>query len=147
MHHRRVLCVLLCGWCLTSAVAATASAKQLPGFRSPSGNIACLLVSGPTLRCDIAHSNYGKTLETRCMSRASIDWHGFELRRGAKGAVTCSGGILYNPNTQHPSYSTLPYGKTWSRGTFTCVSRRDGVTCRNSNSHGLFISRQSWRTW
>jgi hypothetical protein len=146
MRRRRLLCLLVCASCLVFAATAS-SATRLPGFRSPSGNIACLLVSGPTLRCDIGHSNYSKTLQTQCMSRASIDWHGFELGRTTKGAVTCSGGILYNPGTQSPAYVKLSYGKNWRQGAFTCQSRRDGVTCRNASGHGLFISRQSWRTW
>jgi hypothetical protein len=146
MRGLSVLCLLFVGLCLTSTGAAS-SATRLPGFRSPSQNIKCLLVSGPTLRCDIAQSNYGKALQARCMSRASIDWHGFELGTTRKGAVTCSGGILYNPDTQKPSYLTLPYGKSWRHAAFTCSSRITGVTCTNRNGHGLFISRQSWRTW
>ncbi|MDX6504869.1 MAG: hypothetical protein QOE29_1994, partial [Gaiellaceae bacterium] len=58
-----------------------------------------------------------------------------------------SGGILYDPGTQRPVYTTLPYGKTSRHGPFTCVSRFTGVTCTSDRGHGLFISRQSWRAW
>jgi acetylornithine deacetylase/succinyl-diaminopimelate desuccinylase-like protein len=54
-------------------------------------------------------------------------------------------GILYDPGTQRPVYTTLPYGKVWRRGPFTCASRLAGVTCTNTRGHGLFLSRQSWR--
>ncbi len=78
---------------------------------------------------------------------AGVDWHGFTLSATGKGQLNCSGGILYNPSTQTPSYVTLPYGKSWQRGVFTCTSRLSGVTCRNRAGHGLFVSRQSWRVW
>lgn len=76
-----------------------------------------------------------------------VDWHGFTLGATKKGAVTCSGGILYDPDTQRPHYVALPYGKSWRQGVFTCFSRVSGVTCRNRQSHGLFISRHAWRAW
>jgi len=141
------------------SVVPSAAATVLPGFRSPSGNIRCLFVPGvrplgggpaPTdLRCDIARASYAKTLQARCMrpDGSGVDWHGFELGTGRKGAVTCSGGILYNPGTQHPSYVTLPYGKTWRHGGYTCWSRITGVTCRNVAGHGLFVAREAWRVW
>jgi hypothetical protein len=54
---------------------------------------------------------------------------------------------MYDPNTQHPGYVTLAYGKTWRHGPFTCSSDVTGVTCRNRAGHGLFLSRQSWRAF
>ena len=80
-------------------------------------------------------------------SGAGVDWHGFTLTATGRGAINCSGGILYNPATQRPGYATLPCGKSWRHGTFTCTSRVTGVTCRNRAGHGLFVSRQSWRVW
>jgi hypothetical protein len=138
---------------LVLALAATGSAAAaktpLPEIRSPSGNIRCLFVPGhpDVLRCDIGRADYAKALQQRCITRATVDWHGFELPAAGKGAVTCSGGILYSPDTQRPTYTTLPYGRSWSHGVFTCSSRMTGLTCRNRAGHGLFISRESWRAW
>jgi hypothetical protein len=81
------------------------------------------------------------------MARASLDWHGFELPAAGKGAVTCSGGVLYDPDTQRPSYVVLPYGHRWQHAGFTCLSQSSGVTCTNAARHGLLVSRQSWRVW
>jgi hypothetical protein len=129
--------------------SGASAATRLPGFHSPSGRIKCLLVPGrpSVLRCEIANAAYAKKLQDRCSSRASLDWHGFELGATGKGLVTCSGGILFNPATQRPSYVNLPYGKTWRHGVFTCSSRVSGVTCRNRKGHGLFISRLTWRAF
>jgi hypothetical protein len=35
----------------------------------------------------------------------------------------------------------LRYGSKWSRGGFTCASRRTGLRCRNRSGHGWFLSR------
>jgi hypothetical protein len=135
---------------LVLATSAPALAADLPGFRSPSGNISCLFIpSGSghapaTILCKLAHADYAKALQSRCKG---LDWHGFLLPAARKGAVNCSGGILYNPTTQHPSYITLAYGKTWRQKMFSCTVQVAGVTCSNRYGHGMFISRQTWRTW
>jgi hypothetical protein len=152
--RRLVTLLLLAGACAPVAAAAT-----IPGFRSPSGNIKCLFIpSAPTgsggrtpatILCTVAHADYAKTLQARCLgpTGAGVDWHGFLLPAARKGTVSCSGGALYNPTTQHPSYVTLAYGKTWRQKMFSCTSAFNGVNCSNPSGHGMFISRQSWRTW
>ena len=101
------------------------------------------------LRCEIAHSSYAAKLQARCMrpDGSGVDWHGFELPGTGKGAVTCTGGILYDVGKQRPAFVVLPYGQSWTVGVFICSSRVGGVTCRNRAGHGLFISRESWRAW
>ena len=138
--------------CVALAAAAPAGAAKtpLPGVRTPSGNIQCLFVPGSlgaSLHCEIRSASYATRLQNRCMKVTTVDWHGFELARTGKSKVICSGGILYNPDTQRPAYRTLAYGKTWTHGGFTCVSATTGLTCRNPASHGIFISRESWRAW
>jgi hypothetical protein len=140
------------GW--FASIVAGAALTLLPGFHSPSGNIRCFAVpivgtGASMLRCEIRRSSYASALQARCMrpDGSGVDWHGFELTQTGKGAVTCSGGILYDTGTQRPSFVDLPYGRTWRRVGFTCVSRVTGVTCRNGRGHGLFISRESWRAW
>lgn len=147
MSRRLATLVALVACAGISALPASAL-RLLPGFHSPSGNIRCFLVAG-TLRCDLGHADYAAALQAYCMrpGGAGLDWHGFELGAARKGAVTCSGGILYSPGQERPSYANLPYGASWRRGAFTCRSRVAGVTCRNGKGHGLFLSRQSWRAW
>jgi hypothetical protein len=137
-----------------AAVADASAPKPIPGIHSPSGNIRCLFVppphasSTPSLHCSITHASYAAELQHQCSAMpAGVDWHGFELSPARRGAVTCSGGILYDPSTERPEYSTLGYGKTWRHGPYTCTSRVTGLTCTNTNRHGLFISRASWRTF
>ena len=158
MKRRLVILLALAVSVLASASVA-GSATRLPGFRSPSGNVSCLFIpSAPlsgggrtpaTILCKLAHAAYAKTLQARCLgpTGAGVDWHGFTLPAARKGAINCSGGSLYNPTKQHPSYVTLAYGKTWRQKMFSCTSKVAGVNCSNPSGHGIFISRQTWRTW
>ncbi len=159
VNRRLFLIVLmLCVLALTST-SMGAAGTRLPGFRSPSGNIRCLFLPPgrddtghplpSQLQCSIAQADYAEKLQARCMapSRAGVDWHGWSLSPTGKGMIVCSGGILYNPDTQRPSYGTLPYGESWRQAVFTCWSRVTGVSCRSRHGHGLLISRQAWRAW
>jgi hypothetical protein len=134
---RRLLVVAL----IALAAAGGASAATVPGFHSPSGNIKCLLVQPKALVCQIASSSYAKTLQAKCNG---VDWHGFYLSAGKAATRNCSGGILY---TGTPRYVDLPYGKSWTRGPFTCRSALTGVTCRSRTGHGVTVSRQAYRLW
>ena len=124
-----------------AASSATAGRTVLPGFRSPSGNIRCFVVD--KLYCSIGRSAYGGRLQARC----DLDWHGFVLGSSAKAKVYCTSNSAYDMGKQRPSNRILPYGKSFHRGSFTCTSRVTGITCRNRNGHGLFVSRQAWRAW
>jgi hypothetical protein len=149
VHRLLGLPVALALVALVLPVSAPA-ATRLPGFRSPSGNIKCLFLPGrpSTMLCRIAEAVYVKRLEAHCSAPPiELDWAGFTLAATRKGSVSCSGGILYSPDTQVPSYVTLPYGHTWRHGVFTCRSRLTGITCESRAGHGLFVSRAAWRAW
>jgi hypothetical protein len=141
--------VVIAAVAMSSSASGSPGVRNVAGFRSPSGNIHCYYDlkayapngSQPLLTCGLRHANYAMRLQRRCLAG---DWHGFGLRSNAKPTLFCSG----NPNFSiHPVYTTLAYGKSWTRGQFTCISRITGTTCRNAGGHGLFISRQSYRTW
>jgi hypothetical protein len=137
--------------CLLGVGSPAGAATRLPGVRTPSRNIGCLLVPGrsPSLLCSLTRAGYSARLQSQCMTPggAGVDWHGFTLSSTGKGLLNCSGGSLVNLATQRPSYSTLAYGHVRRLGPFACSSSRAGLTCRNGRGHGLFISRESWRAW
>ena len=146
MRLALVLAALLALGASGSAVAMT----TLPGFRSPSHNIRCFRnAEAPrVIHCSIAQAAYAKRLTAYCASPPiGVDWGGFELGATRKGAITCTGGVLYSPDTQRLNDTVLRYGKVWHSGPFTCWSRVAGVTCKSRSGHGLFVSRQSWRVW
>jgi hypothetical protein len=154
--------VLLVGALPAAPRAVAETGRVLTGFHSPSGNIRCLYIPPSrddtghplpaSLLCSIRKANYAARLQTGCMNPngetgAGVDWHRWRLAPTRQASVLCSGGILYNPDTDQPRYQTLAYGRSWQRGVFTCASATVGVTCRTTQGHGLFISRQSWRAW
>ncbi len=146
----RVTGLFLVAVALIAPTGAVAKKTPLPGFHSPSGNIKCFYVPGrpAILRCRIGEATYANRLTSYCASTPiGLDWAGFELAPTRKGAVTCSGGVLYSPERQVPVFVNRPYGTTWRHGVFRCESKRTGVTCRSRTGHGLFISRASWRAW
>jgi len=137
---------------LVLVAAAAAAPKPIPGIRSPSGAIKCLYIprfgatGRPELLCMVTRAAYAARLQKSCSrGKAGLDWHGFELPTAGKATVVCSGGVLYDPSTQRPTYALLRYGRTWKHGAYTCVSRVTGITCTNSARHGLFVSRLSYR--
>ena len=68
-----------------------------------------------------------------------LDWgYGYELIGATARAKTfCAGDTAHDPRAP-----ILPYGKTWKKGPFTCLSRRIGLRCANRAGHGFFLSRQ-----
>jgi hypothetical protein len=112
------------------------------GIATPSRNITCFPLRG-TLHCQIAETSYRRAVQAYCTKTAHLDWVGFEVGPAERGVPTCSGGAL----TEYPpTFSTLAYGRTWRSGSISCISRVTGLTC-TAGTHGLFISRASWRGW
>jgi uncharacterized protein DUF6636 len=143
------LAMVITAVAMSSSAAGGSGARVVPGFRSPSGNISCYYNpkafarrgTKRLLTCGLRHADYAMRLQRRCLAG---DWHGFGLDTKARPTSFCSG----NPDFSiRPVYTTLVYGASWTRGPFTCSSRITGVTCRNQSAHGLFISRQAYRTW
>jgi hypothetical protein len=119
--------------------------------KTPTRNISCFYVPmKPTVRgsllCDIRRASYLGALQKNCIASSGLDWHGFSLTSNGRGRVICSGGVLYDIGRDTPTFTVLPYGKTWRYRSFTCVSRPNGLTCSNNQRHGLFLSRETWHT-
>lgn len=154
---RRRLGAALAAVALLSVSADAAAITRLPGFRTPTRNISCFFVLPSrddagrllpgNLLCSVAHATYAAKLQSVCAARAGVDWHGWTLAPTGRGAVSCSGGILYDPGRFRPGYVTLGYGRTMTRIGIACASALRGVTCTNARGHGLFVSRASWRVW
>jgi hypothetical protein len=120
-------------------VVIAAPARAEPAsyfFRTPSKNIYCAWLSAsPVLRCDILSGV--RPLPPKPPS-CDFDWGaGFDLRRTGRARILC-----VSDSVVTSAAKVLRYGQTWRRGGFTCISRTVGLRCRNSSSHGFFLSRQ-----
>jgi len=123
----------------TTPAAATA-VLHLATFRSPTGNIGCVLLDGDA-RCDIERRSWSPP--PRPASCPTIVDFGQGLQMQATGApqFVCAG-----DTARDPASPPLPYGRATRVGPFECVSRTTGMTCtRPADGHGFFLSIQSYR--
>jgi hypothetical protein len=122
---------------LVCAVPAKAFVLQ---FRTPSANIGCMFSSepgrgGPYLRCDIRSGLKPKPQRPK---GCTVDWtFGYEMNMKGRARMVCAGDTVVNGRAK-----VVTYGSKWSRGGFTCVSRRTGLRCRNRSGHGFLLSKQ-----
>jgi hypothetical protein len=120
-------------------VPASAARSIVVSFRTPSGNIGCVYSSGlgpgPSLRCDIRSGLRPRPAKPR---GCDLDWgDSYELGRTGRARVTCHGDTAILPNAR-----VLRYGSSWTRRGFVCISRVNGLRCRNAGDHGFFLSKQ-----
>ena len=124
---------------LALAFAAPAQAV-LVQFRTPSANIGCVFSSepgriGPYLRCDILSGLKPKPVRPK---GCTVDWgFGYQMRWKGRATTVCAGDTAVDRRAK-----VLRYGTTWSRGGFTCVSRKTGLRCSNRARQGFFLSKQ-----
>ena len=116
----------------SSAIATPAS------FVLPSGNIYCALVGveQDALRCEIRSMlNPMPPQPDDC----EFDWGaGFLLPQQSQAEILCIS------DTIGGSDYTLSYESIWSNAGFECKSQKIGLTCKNSNGQGFFLSREKW---
>jgi hypothetical protein len=118
---------------------AGATFPGFTGFRTPSKNIVCGHLraqngSPEFLRCDIFSG-----LRPQPRRAGELDWTGISMSARRRATPTCAGDTVSDP-----SFRVLPYGRSWSKGSFTCLSSRIGVSCANRAGHGFFLSRERW---
>ena len=119
-------------------LAGSAAADLAIPFRTPSGNIGCYYVSNRnlsgTLRCDIRSGLKPAPAKPKS---CTLDWgDSYELSQTGRARLTCHGDTAIDPTSR-----VLEYGTRWSRGGFTCTSRKAGLRCSNRSGHGFFLSR------
>ena len=110
-------------------------------FVLPSGNIYCALVgvNQDALRCEIRSMLNPKPPQP---DSCEFDWGaGFLLPQQSKPQVLCIS------DTIGGSDYTLSYESIWSNAGFECKSQTIGLTCKNSNGQGFFLSREKWNVF
>jgi hypothetical protein len=117
-------------------LATPAFADDSISFRSPSGNISCLLMTGDYAgaRCDMRQlmPSYRKR-----PADCDLEWgDSFEVGPRGRGGLVCHGDTVFSPDA-----FALDYGKSVSLGGITCDSEESGITCTNGRGHGFSISR------
>jgi hypothetical protein len=121
-----------------SALVAAGSAEALVSFKSPSGNIGCVLGKRDGVRCDIREKSWKPPPKP---SWCDVDWGGgVQVGRRHRASFVCAGDTVLGADR------TLGYGKSIRRGRFECFSRTTGMRCVNHrNHHGFKLSRERYR--
>jgi len=71
---------------------------------------------------------------------------GFVVLMDGPGRPVYSYGADYRDRRPHAH--TLRFGQRWHDGYVRCTSRRNGLTCRNRDHHGLWLGRYvGYRVW
>jgi hypothetical protein len=119
---------------LALLLTSAGDAAALVMFSSPSRNIGCAIDRG-FARCDVAnHSWRAPAKPKRCM----LDWgNGLIVGGRGRGQYVCAGDTVLQQRG-----AVLGYGRSRTVGSFTCTSRRSGMTCSHSGSgHGFTVSK------
>ena len=106
------------------------------GFMTPSGNIFCNgAVESREISCTIVE-RMGQPALQRPASCTATWGHTFHL--SATGAVT----LACTNAPRRVNYTDIAsYGATGQFGDITCQSETTGLTCRNRDGRGFFLSR------
>lgn len=114
---------------------------HLEHFRTPSGNIGCVLSQGGA-RCDIRKRDWAP-LPRPATCPEQVDYgQGLQVAHGGQASFVCAGDTALEPGL-----AALSYGTAARVGGSECISRTDGVTCVNQAGHGFFISVQSYQVF
>lgn len=130
--------VVLCALLMAPAAAA---AQDTLFFRSPTGNIACMITNDgyAEARCDLRDFTPGFRRPPDCEQ----DWdHAFAVGPAGPGMPICAGDTVAMPGAP-----VLNYGGSVSLGGFTCTSDRSGMTCVNRQGHGFSVARARQRVF
>jgi hypothetical protein len=123
--------------------AITSKAKaivHLTTFRSPTGNIGCVILDR-TARCDISQRSWKPPPRPASCSREVDFGQGLEVGGSGKGSFVCAGDTALDPTG-----TPLSYGDASIEGDLACVSAFTGMTCSDlTDRHGFFISRERYR--
>jgi hypothetical protein len=111
-------------------------------FRTPSNRIHCMFYTPegkaePTgIACDIDQSVIKKPILPRPKD-CEYDWgQHFELGNDSDAGMGCVSDWVGSEDSP-----VLAYGNSIRRGKIVCTSESTGLTCRNANGHGFFLSK------
>jgi hypothetical protein len=112
-------------------------ALALKAFRSPTGNIACML-SAKSVRCDIAAKNWTAPRPPGCPGEVDFG-QGLTMNASGPAQVVCAGDTVLNPRAV-----VLEYGQTSRIGSIECESDDEGMDCSNDAGGEFSLSRDSY---
>ena len=126
-----------------AGLASGPALADVTQFRTPSGNIYCSAgVEGNTfsdITCDLSERTGPSTLPEP--AECDGDW-GYQVYMGASGPVVVKCGSAVHHNFSGLAIDVARYGQNSGVGRIQCQSSEKGLTCRNEDGHGFFLSRR-----
>lgn len=109
-------------------------------FRTPSANIHCMAWNNPSpyIRCDILQIDAEPGPTRDCPVEEGLWGHSFLLEEGGSAQAICT-----NDAVVSEASPVLQYGESFSYGSMSCTSERQGLTCENADGGGFSLSRAS----
>ena len=145
-QRRAVLATLVICVGAGLAGAPNASARPADGyFKTPSGNIICFYDTGPAkfVQCGIRSGLKPAVHAHRCLVGDPVHDRIDLPASGRPTVPRCAGDP--GPFLGYQQHArTLAYGRHWSGAGMRCTSAKRGLTCRNRDGHGFFLSRARW---
>jgi hypothetical protein len=120
-------------------VEAPTAVVHLQSFRSPSGNIGCVMFEGGA-RCDIRKREWSPPSRPASCPEQVDFGQGLSVDHTGEASFVCAGDTALDP-----SATPLEYGEASEMGGTQCISRSEGITCANHSGHGFFVSIQSYK--
>lgn len=134
---RRRVAVLLAAAGAALAPGALAAPAQAGSFRSPSGNIGCVILSDYA-RCDVRARTFHAPARPASCDLEYGDAIGVG-RKSRRGSFVCHGDTARDPRARK-----LAYGRSISVGSMRCTSSTAGIRCANRSGHGFFVARERY---
>ena len=120
-------------------------------FKTPSGKIFCQWSTGGSpsalLECGVT-TGLKPPLPKTGADCKHLDYVGNRISLAITGRaqpVPCAGDA--GPFADPAHSVLLRYGKAWGAGGLRCSEKTSGLTCKNRDGHGFFMSLRSWRTF
>jgi hypothetical protein len=120
-------------------IEAPSAVVHLQSFRSPSGNIGCVMFEGGA-RCDIRKREWSPPSRPASCPEQVDFGQGLSVEHTGGASFVCAGDTAIDP-----SATELAYGEASELGGTQCISRSEGVTCANHAGHGFFVATQSYK--
>ena len=133
MRQVGMLVLVVAAW---PGVAAT---QEFIHFRSPSGNIDCMLSSGWSGAGALCAIREGTLSFAQVPDPCPHGAWGHFFSVGPKGAAAP---VCVTEGVSTEDAWVLPYGAALSLGGVTCTSLTTGMTCANAAGHGFTLARR-----
>jgi hypothetical protein len=118
------------------------SALHLAFFRSPTGNIGCVIAEG-IARCDIRDRSWSPPPRPPSCNRNTGYGQGLIVGTTGRAHFVCAGDTALNPSGR-----ALPYRRDTEVDGLICHSATDGITCRSTRTgRGFLLNRERYRTF